>query len=74
VTDRPMRPWEVRRAAERAEQMAMGQEILARAARAIPHLTDAERAEAERLIALPYASESNALRNFVLEHSEACPS
>lgn len=68
MTDRPLRPWEIRRERERAAMRAEGHACLTRAARALPGLTDAERAEAERLIALPYGAEGHALRQFILDH------
>lgn len=67
-TDRPLRPWEIRIEAERAACRAEGQRILTEAVRAMKHLTEEERAEGERLIALPYAAEDYALRRFVLAH------
>lgn len=60
--------WQIRLAAEREAQMQLGQRILAEAVRHMTHLTTEERAEAERLIALPYGAESCALRRFILDH------
>lgn len=60
--------WQIRLAAEREAQMQLGQRILAQAVRHMTHLTTEERAEAERLIALPYGAESCALRRFILDH------
>ncbi len=46
----------------------VGHEILAATARGFRHLTPEQRAEAERLIALPYGAEGYALRAFVANH------
>lgn len=61
------RPWEIRREAERDAIRAHGQRIRARTARALPDLSAQDRTEAERLIALPYGAEGNALDTFIVE-------
>jgi len=63
------RPWEIRLEAERTAQRAQGQTMLAEAARRLA-VTDKQKAEAERLIALPYGAEGHALRLFVLAMHE----
>lgn len=45
-----------------------GHAMLTAAARSYRHLTPEQRAEAERLIALPYGAEDFALRKFVAAH------
>ena len=69
MTPRPPRPWEVLRDQQRSAMRAEGHACLARAARALPDLTDAQRAEAERLIALPLTdAETHPLRVFIFDH------
>ena len=63
------RPWEIRREAENAAIRAMGQGMLAKAGRRLAVTADAK-AEAERLIALPYGAEGHALRLLVLALGE----
>jgi hypothetical protein len=62
-----MRPWEIQAAKEAAQQMAMNHGILCDAVYRLRHgMTAAERAEADRLMALPYGAENNALRMLVM--------
>lgn len=67
---RPPRPWEIRRAAEHAAMEKIGQGFLTDAIRS-KRMTVEERAEAERLIALPHGAEDNALRRLLLEVDQA---
>lgn len=53
---------------EIASGNAESQARLAGSIRRMSHLTDEERAEGERLIALPYGAEEFGLRLFVLRH------
>ena len=65
---KPIPPYVLRRLEEDARVQAKGHALLAEAVRSMSHLTVPERAEAERLIVLPYGAEDNALRRFVGEH------
>ena len=73
MADRPLYQWEIIRAQERAEALARCQADLAKCIRSWKHLTPEQKTEAERLIALPYGVEGEALLNFVLDHHPICP-
>jgi hypothetical protein len=62
------RPWQQRQAEHRQACQEHGHRLLADAAARLP-LTPAQRAEATRLIALPYGAEGFALRRFVMAHT-----
>jgi hypothetical protein len=67
-----MRPWEVQAEKEAAAQKAMNHGILCDAVAGMRHqMTAADKAEADRLMALPYGSEGNALRRLAMRLADA---
>lgn len=68
IPNRPLRPWEIQRAAERAKWTAKAMDCAREAAMALPPLSPEDAAERDRLLSLPLGAEGHALLAFILQH------